>query len=248
MPEGGTSVRIIGPGRAGGALALALDAAGWTVLEPVQHGDPLAGAAAGVDVLVIAVPDGAVAEVASAVEPVESTVVVHVSGALGLDALAPHPRRAGLHPLVSMPSAEVGAARLRGAWFAVAGDPVAVAMATALEGRTIDVADGDRVIYHAAACIAANHLVALLGSVERLADGIGVPLDAYLELVRGAVDNVALLGPTAALTGPAARGDDATVERHRAALTERAPDELAAYDALVALARRLAASRPPPAP
>ena len=82
--------------------------------------------------------------------------------------------------------------------------------------------------------------MALLGSVERVAAGIGVPFAAYLDLVRATVENVAELGPAAALTGPAARGDIATLERHRAALAATAPDELPAYEALVALARRLA--------
>jgi predicted short-subunit dehydrogenase-like oxidoreductase (DUF2520 family) len=98
------------------------------------------------------------------------------------------------------------------------------------------VADADRAAYHAAAAIASNHLVALLGQVERVAASAGVPLEAYLDLVRVTLDNVAELGPAAALTGPVARGDWDTVERHRAALD---PAELAAYDAMVAAARRL---------
>jgi predicted short-subunit dehydrogenase-like oxidoreductase (DUF2520 family) len=94
------------------------------------------------------------------------------------------------------------------------------------------VADGDRAAYHAAACVASNHLVALLGSAERIAATAGVPLAAYLDLVRATVENVAELGPEAALTGPAARGDWATIERHRAVLPPRERD---AYEALLAL-------------
>jgi predicted short-subunit dehydrogenase-like oxidoreductase (DUF2520 family) len=105
-----------------------------------------------------------------------------------------------------------------------------------LGGRWFEVADDDRAAYHAAACIASNHLVALLAQAERVAAGAGVPLEAYLDLVRATVDNVARLGPRAALTGPAARGDWETIERHRAAL---GASELAAYDALVDQARRL---------
>jgi predicted short-subunit dehydrogenase-like oxidoreductase (DUF2520 family) len=98
------------------------------------------------------------------------------------------------------------------------------------------VADEDRAAYHAAAAIASNHLVALLGQAERVAASAGVPFEAYLDLVQATVDNVRALGPAAALTGPAARGDRATLDRHRAAL---APDERAAYDTMVELARRL---------
>lgn len=228
---------MIGAGRAGGSLQGALAAAGWTVVPPLGRGDDLAGAAHGVDLLVLAVPDGVIADVARAVTPVSSTVVAHLSGSLGVDVLVPHPRRAALHPLVALPNPAVGADRLRaGAWFAVAGDELAVEVVEALGGRSFELADADRAAYHAAACIASNHLVALLGQAQRVAEGIGVPFEAYLDLVRGTLDNVAELGPRAALTGPAARGDWATIERHLAAL---APEERPAYEAMVRLARRL---------
>ena len=80
-----SSVRIIGPGRAGGALAIALARVGWTVVAPVHRGESLSAAANGVDLLVIATPDGAIAEVAREITPDPTTVVVHLSGALGLD-------------------------------------------------------------------------------------------------------------------------------------------------------------------
>jgi predicted short-subunit dehydrogenase-like oxidoreductase (DUF2520 family) len=217
--------------------------AGWVVAPPLGRDDDPATAARGVDLLVLAVPDAAIAEVAAGVDPVPDTLIVHLSGSLGVDVLAPHPRRGGLHPLVALPSAEVGARRLRGAWFAVAGDPQVEEVVAALDGRALHVAEADRVLYHAAACVASNHLVALLGQVERIAGSIGVPLAAYLDLVRATVENVAELGPHAALTGPAARGDRDTVERHRASLAASLPEELAAYDALVAEARRLAGGR-----
>jgi predicted short-subunit dehydrogenase-like oxidoreductase (DUF2520 family) len=208
----GPAVRVIGPGRAGRSLASALDGVGWQVLAILGREAPaedLRSAAAGADVVVVATPDSAVAAVAASIEPAPSTVVMHLAGSLGLDVLAPHPRRAALHPLVAMPDPMVGAARLRsGAWFAVAGDPVARRMADDLGGRTFEVADADRVRYHAAAVIASNHLVAVLGQAERVAREAGVPFEAYLDLVRATVDNVAALGPAAALTGPAARGDD----------------------------------------
>lgn len=204
----------------------------------LARGDDLTGAAAGVDVVVIATPDDAVAQVAAAIGPVETTVVLHMSGALGLDVLGPHRRRGSLHPLVPLPSAEVGRVRLRsGITFAVAGDPVATTLGRALGGRCIEIDDDHRAAYHAAACIAANHLVALLGQVERVAAVAGLGVDAFVPLAAAALQDVADLGPAAALTGPAARGDEATLARHRGAL---APDEVAAYDAGVAQARRLA--------
>ncbi len=95
--------------------------------------------------LVIATPDDAVADVAAAVVPVAGTTVVHLSGSLGLDALAPHPLQAAVHPLVPLPNGEVGAARLcSGVTFAVAGAPAAREIVECLGGRVVEVADGDR--------------------------------------------------------------------------------------------------------
>jgi predicted short-subunit dehydrogenase-like oxidoreductase (DUF2520 family) len=205
---------------------------GWHEHAALGRGDDLSAAARHVDVVVIATPDAAIAAVAAAIEPGEA-VVVHLAGCHGLDVLAPHTRRAAVHPLRSIATPDTS---LRGAWFAIAGDPVAEAMVAALDGTFVRVADVDRPAYHAAACIASNHLVALLGQAERVAAGVGVPLAAYLDLVRATVDNVTRLGPAAALTGPVARGDWETVERHRAAL---APEELAPYDAMAEASRRL---------
>jgi predicted short-subunit dehydrogenase-like oxidoreductase (DUF2520 family) len=235
-----TTTRIIGPGRAGSALARALTGAGWDVAPLLGRGDDIRAAATGVDLLVLAVPDADIGAVAAAVEPTPATVVAHLAGSLGLDVLAPHPRRAAVHPLVPLPDAELGAQRLRGATFAVAGDFLGRSLVAALGGTAIEVDDLHRTSYHAAACIASNHLVALLGQVERVAAVAGVPLHAYLDLVRATVDNVDRLGPVDALTGPVARGDEATVARHLAAL---APDERPAYEAMADQARRLVRER-----
>jgi len=232
------SIRIIGPGRAGTSLAAALSARGWEFAGFLGRHDDLSGAADGVDLLVIATPDDAVAETAAAVVPSARTTVAHLSGSLGLDALAPHPLRAAVHPLVPLPNGEVGAARLgSGVTFAVAGAPLARDVVISLGGRMVEVADGDRAAYHAAACIAANHVVALLGQVERVAASVGLDLESFLPLTRAAVDDVAALGAGPALTGPARRGDWATLSRHLDALPE---SERPGYQAGAALATRLA--------
>jgi predicted short-subunit dehydrogenase-like oxidoreductase (DUF2520 family) len=239
------SVRLIGPGRAGRSLARALASCGYQVLGILGRHDDQEAAAEGADVLVIATPDDVVAEVAAGIHPVTSCVVVHLAAALGLDVLGPHLRRASLHPLVPLPNPEVGAARLMsGIGFAVAGDPVAEELALALLGRPFTVADADRAAYHAAACIAANHVVALLGQVERIASATGLDPAAFYALSQAAVEDVARLGAAAALTGPASRGDWKTLERHRRAL---APEERPGYLAGAALAARLARQRPRPA-
>ncbi len=237
-----STFRVVGPGRAGRSLAVALEAAGHRSAGFIGRREPIADAALGVDIVLITTPDDTVADVAARVTPTPGTVVLHVSGSLGLDVLGTHPRRGSLHPLVPLPTVDVGAARLRsGITFAVAGDPVARSLAEDLGGRAVEVGDGQRTAYHAAAAIAANHVVALLGQVERVAAAAGLPLDAFAGLVRAATDDAFALGPRAALTGPASRGDWRTIESHRRALGGLAAPrtELTAYDALVGLARRL---------
>lgn len=243
--SGPRRIRVIGPGRAGGALMAALGSVGWTVEPPLRRGDPVGDAAAGVDLLMITTGDGEIASVAAEVNPHPKCVVGHMAGSLGLGVLSSHQRSLALHPLVSLPDAEIGSQRLAaGAWFAVAGDPLASEIVAELGGRAIAVADGDRATYHAAAAIAANHLVVLLGQVERLAERIGVPLEAYLDLAQGGLDNVRELGPAAALTGPAARGDRSTLAAHIDALGAFGLDEVSMYQVLADAAERLADQRP----
>jgi predicted short-subunit dehydrogenase-like oxidoreductase (DUF2520 family) len=233
-----TRVRIIGPGRAGSALATALSRAGWDVLPMLGRGDDLHRAARGTDLLLIATPDQAIADVAASVEAHESTVVAHVSGSAGLRPLVRHRRRAILHPLVALPDAERGAERLVGAWFGVAehGDPLVAEVVASLRGRVVHVAETDWARYHAAAVIASNHVVALLGQAERVASSVGAPVEAFLDLARGSLADVAALGARAALTGPVRRGDTATVARHLDALP---PEERPAYEAMAREAGRL---------
>ncbi|WP_426571040.1 DUF2520 domain-containing protein [Aquihabitans sp. McL0605] len=229
-------LRIVGPGRAGRSLGSALQRAGWQVVGLLGRDDDLRGAGAGADLVLITTPDAVIAEVAAAIEPTPQPVIAHAAGSLGLDVLAGHPRTAAIHPLVALPDPERGAERLFGSWFALAGDPIVQRAAADLGGRWFEVADQDRAAYHAAAVVASNHLVALMGQVERIAGGIGVPGEAYLHLAAGALQNVAEVGPAAALTGPAARGDWATIARHLDAID---PSERPAYLALAAAARRL---------
>jgi predicted short-subunit dehydrogenase-like oxidoreductase (DUF2520 family) len=209
--------------------------------EPVD----LADAARGADLVVIATPDGVIREagrvVAPSLEP--GALVVHLSGALGLDALEaiattrPDVALGALHPLQTLPSPEVGAARLAGAWAGIAGPPAVHALAEELGLRPFELGDADRAVYHAAATIASNHVTALLGQVERVAATASVPLTAFEPLVRATVDNCFAMGPEHALTGPVARGEVETVLRHLGAV---AADEQRAYRALAAAAAQLA--------
>ena len=234
------SVQIIGNGRAGGSFARALGGLPeLDVLEVLGRGDDLSGAAEGVVLVLITVPDAAVEAVAAQVGRNPNAVIAHCSGSLGLAALAGHWRRAVLHPLAALPTPEDGArALLDGCWFGLSaeGDPLAAEIVDGLGGRPMVIAEEDWPRYHAAAAIAANHFVGLMGQVERIAASIGVPMHAYLDLAAGAWDDVRQHGAAGALTGPVARGDWATVEAHLVALPE---DEREAYQAGVDLCRRL---------
>ncbi|MGO9558833.1 MAG: DUF2520 domain-containing protein [Acidimicrobiales bacterium] len=238
-------VRIVGAGRAGRSFEAALSGVGVEVdlLPGRSSAGVLSGAATGCDAVLVAVPDRYVAGVAALIAD-GSAVLLHCSGSLGLDALGPaerHHRRGSIHPLATLPDPVIGSLRLRGGtFFAVSGDQIATDLVLALDGQPIVVAPEQRPRYHAAACIASNHLVALLGQVQRVAAEAGLPLAAFVPLARGALDDVTMLGPAGALTGPAARGDHTTLEAHREAIH---PSERSGYDAGVALASRLAAER-----
>ena len=228
-------VCIVGAGRAGGSLGIALERIGWRVRFLHRH-DDLTAAAKGVDLVVIATPDAVVSTVAQRIKPVDTCPVLHLSGALTLDALAPHRQVGSLHPLVSLPNREIGSERLVGAWMAVAGVGTD-AIVQALRARTFPVTDERRALYHGTAAVASNHLVALLGQVERLATACGVPFEAFVALAKGSLENAADIGPSDALTGPVARGDWDTIAKHLAALP---PDERPLYTALAMATARLA--------
>lgn len=208
-------------------------------VELLRRGDPLDRAAHGVDAVLIATPDAAIAEVAQAID-VGTAVVLHCSGVTPLTALEPHDARGSVHPLMALPSPEVGAERLRNhGWFAVDGHALATQIARDLDGRHFVVEDDHRALYHATAAVSANHLVALLAQVERLAALAGVPPQAFFDLARGSFDDAAKNGAAAALTGPAARGDVTTIEAHIGALPA---SERELYEVLMQAARDLGAA------
>jgi predicted short-subunit dehydrogenase-like oxidoreductase (DUF2520 family) len=235
-------VGIVGAGRVGSALAAALRDAGVEVEGPLGRG----GCPVGCDAILLCVPD---AEIAAAAEVVTAAapLVGHTSGATPLTALAHTGVAAfGLHPLQTVAQAGV---RFQGAGAAVAGSsPEALAFAAALAERLgmtpFDIDDEGRAAYHAAASVASNFLVTLQAAAETIAGGAGLdPEQAralLAPLVRETVENIAELGPEAALTGPIARGDEATVAVQRAAVEEAAPELLDLFDELVRRTRDLA--------
>ncbi len=242
MPSAGpTRVAVVGAGRLGTALAAGLAAAGLRVEGPIGRD---AAPGPGADAVLLCVPDEQIAAAAAALARTPRRLVGHCSAATTLRPLAGH-EAFSLHPLMTV--TEHGA-RFAGATAAIAGaTPRALAgaeaLATALGMRPVHVADADRAAYHAAASVASNFLVTLEGLAERLAESAGVGREPLVALVRASVENWAAAGAPDALTGPIARGDERTVQRQRAAVAERAPEDLALYDALTEATRRLAASR-----
>jgi predicted short-subunit dehydrogenase-like oxidoreductase (DUF2520 family) len=233
------SLAIVGAGRLGGALAAALRARGLEIDGPLGRG----ASPEGVDAVLLCVPDAAIAGAAAAIAP--GVPVGHCSGATGLEALTSHEAYA-FHPLMTVPAD--GTPEFAGAGAAIAGStPRALAVARGLAERlgmvATTVADEDRAAYHAAASIASNYLVTLEGAAERLAATAGVDRALLAPLVRAAVENWARLGAEAALTGPIARGDEATVARQREAVRDRVPDLLSLYDTMADATRALAGSR-----
>lgn len=229
---------VIGRGRLGAALAPALREAGYRVDGPLGRGADTGGA----DAVLLCVPDGEIASAASAVA--RGPLVGHCSGATGLEPLEPH-ERFSLHPLMTVTP---DGARFAGAGAAVAGSTpgalaLALEIAAGLGMRAVEIADQDRAAYHAASSIASNFLVTLEAAAERIAASAGLEREFLLPLVRATVENWGRLGAERALTGPVARGDEATIERQRAAIEERADDLLPLYDALVEATRALAGAR-----
>lgn len=257
------ALALVGPGRAGTTVAAALAARGWspvavagrqpdapTTLRAAELlGAPaveVADAGREADLVVVATPDAAIADTAATLAPGlrPGSLVIHLSGACPLEELdklqaaRPDVEIGSLHPLQSLPSIELGISRLPGSWCAVDGPPRIERLAVSLGMRPFRLAASQRGRYHAAATIASNHLVAVLGQAIRVADTAGLPPEALLPLVRSTIDNIDALGAPAALTGPVARGDADTVARHLDALP---PQERATYRALATEALRLSA-------
>ena len=216
------SVDVIGArGRVGSAMSARLGVLGLVRTDRTP------------DVMLLCVPDRAIAEIAAGIEP--GPWVAHVSGGTPLEALAPHERRFSLHPLQTF-THERGPEQLDGAWAAVTGETesaraVATALAEVLGLRPFVLDDDRRALYHAGAAIASNYLVTLRRVAGELLAASGAPPEALDPLMRRVIEN------GFALTGPIERGDWETVERHRAAIAEHAPDVLEVYDVLARLTR-----------
>ena len=188
------------------------------------------------ELVLLCVPDAAIAEVAASVEP--GPWVAHVSGATPLAALAPHARRFGVHPLQTFTTA--GAAeQLDGAWAAVTAETAAAREAGLWLAETLgllpfDLADSARTLYHAGAVFASNYIVTLQRAASLLFESAGAPPEALEPLMRRTIEN------GFELTGPISRGDWETVAAHRAAIQEHRAELDQLYETLAGATLALA--------
>jgi predicted short-subunit dehydrogenase-like oxidoreductase (DUF2520 family) len=214
------SVNVIGAGRVGSAMTARLAERGLALREDAQ-------------LVLLCVPDSAIAEVAAGIEP--GPWVAHVSGATPLAALDPHVRRFGLHPLQTFTRSR-GAEQLDGAWGAVSAESDEARtrgheLAETLGLRPFDLDDGGRRLYHAGAVFASNYVVTLFRAASRLVELAGAPPEALVPLMTRTIEN------DFELTGPISRGDWSTVEAHVQAIRVAAPELEPLYTALAEATR-----------
>ena len=209
------SINVIGRGRVGTVLAARLEERGVELRDDAG-------------LVLLCVPDRAIAEVARGVEP--GPWVAHVSGATPLAALDSHERRFSMHPLQTFTRSR-GAEQLDGAWAAVAAESdearaLGRQLAHTLGLTPFDLDDGARTLYHAGAAIASNYLVTLYRAASRLFEDAGAPPEGLVPLMTRTIEN------GFELTGPISRGDWAVVDAHLAVLHAEHPELEPMYRAL----------------
>lgn len=263
-------IGVVGAGRVGTALAVLLQRAGHEIVGVSGRGatrerasrflpgvpvDDARGVVDAAELALVTVPDDTIGRVVASVagRPLDGRWVAHCSGALGLAPLAPvitaGGRRLAVHPLQTIPGVERAIVDIPGCTAAVTADDeeghaLGASVARDLGAVPFRLADEDRALYHAAAVLASNDLVALAGLAVGLLQDVGVPdaLGALEPLLAATVANVATLGPASALTGPVVRGDAATVEANLQAVAARAPEAVPAYVVMARAALDLATS------
>jgi predicted short-subunit dehydrogenase-like oxidoreductase (DUF2520 family) len=257
-------VGIVGPGRAGTALALALARAGHDVTAAAAVSqqskrrvrdnfprarltDP-AGVLGAADLVLLTVPDdvlpGLVEGLAATGAPYEGRLVAHASGAHGIRVLSPATRAGALplalHPVMTFTGREDDVDKIKGVSFGVTAPdqirPAAEALVIEMGGEPVFIAEENRALYHAALAFAANHLVTLVSQAASLLRDAGAdnPNRMLGPLLGAALDNALRFGD-AGLTGPVARGDDGTIAAHIEAIAAHEPAALPAYRALARL-------------
>ena len=249
---------FIGAGTVGTALSVSLGQRGYPVVavssrsqtsarnlaraiddcRPVNSNQDVADAA---ELVFITTPDDAIAAVASQIQWHKGQSVVHCSGAASTDILEPA-RKAGayvggFHPLQTFATVKRATENIPGSTFALEAESPLLEtlkdMAIALNASWIELEANDKVIYHASAVIACNYLVTLVKIATDLWQTFGIPrhqaIQALLPLIKGTIHNIETVGIPQCLTGPIARGDTGTINKHLDALQRTAPALLSTY-------------------
>jgi predicted short-subunit dehydrogenase-like oxidoreductase (DUF2520 family) len=254
-------IGFIGAGTVGTALAVRLSQKGYPVVAAYSRSkrsaqrlaelvkgcsayEDVQAVANNAELVFITTPDGAIAQVAAKVQWRSGQGVIHCSGADSVNILEPARQRGafvgGFHPLQTFATVQYAIENIPGSTFAIeAEEPLFSSlqdMASALEGSWVRLSAGDKVLYHAAAVIACNYLVTLVKLSTDLWHNFSVDTtratQALLPLIRGTLNNIENVGIPNCLTGPIARGDLGTIEKHINALKLSAPDILPAYTEL----------------
>ena len=255
------SIAIIGLGKVGTAVGHLLRNAGYEIAAvadrspgAIERGVPYTGGIVSKDPLHAALSAGAIFittpddlirplcdEIAEGGGFGPGKRVVHMSGAGGLDLLesarASGAQIASIHPLQSFVDIEGVISSIPGSAFSITAEGEmrnwAVRVATDLGGIPFFVSDEDKPLYHTAACMASNYLVALMNIVEGIYRQMGMgekeALRSFWPLVQGTIRNIEEKGTEKSLTGPIARGDIGTIRRHLTVIGKKAPRLLALY-------------------
>jgi predicted short-subunit dehydrogenase-like oxidoreductase (DUF2520 family) len=256
-----TRTGFIGAGTTGTALAVRLSEKGWPVVgvhnRTLSSADELARLLPNcrayhtsqelvdvADMVFITTPDDAIAQVCREVHWHKGQIVLHCSGAHSVDILEPAKKLGAtvgsFHPLQTFADIDQAMANLPGSTFGVEAEEPLLStlkeLASLLDGKWVELRPGDKVLYHVAAVFACNYLVTLVKLALDLWKGLGVSsreaTSALLPLVRGTLSNIESVGLPDCLTGPIARGDLGTVERHLNALDAKNPSSITAYKEL----------------
>lgn len=258
--SGKERIAILGLGKLGTAVGFLLKKAGHEIVavatrtgQSLERGLPYTGgapcasfaeAASLARCIFITTTDDTIAAVCREIAgsgALKGKKVVHMSGAAGLDVLAPAKEDgaavASIHPIQSFADIEGAIRNMPGSTFGITCDEGlrdwCSGIARDLGGRPVLIPEEDKALYHAAACIASNYLVSLMNISQGIYEGIGLSpeeaFNAFWPLVKGTIKNIEEKGTVASLTGPIARGDVKTVERHLRALREKRPELLGFY-------------------
>lgn len=254
-------IAIIGLGKVGTAMAVLLRRSGYPLaaiydVSPEAReqaasatGAPVASGAAEAasrgDAVFITTGDDRILpvcrEIADGQGFRKGQMAIHMSGAGGLDLLQPAREagadRASIHPMQAFADSAMALQNLPGSAFGVTADAPArdraVRIVEDLGGSPFFIAEEDKALYHAAACMASNYLVTLIRQVETVYESIGMDREAAIKafwpLIGGTLRNIETMGTVQALTGPVARGDAGTIDKHFQAFREKLPQLLETY-------------------